>query len=48
MLMAEWHGQVLDVRGAFLKGDFGNGELLYLQVPKGMERWYGEDAFLLL
>jgi hypothetical protein len=48
MLMAEWHGHVIDVRGAFLKGDFGNGELLYLQVPKGMERWYGEDVFLLL
>jgi hypothetical protein len=36
-IMAGWTGHVLDVRGAFLKEDLGNGETLYLRVPQGME-----------
>jgi hypothetical protein len=39
MLMVEWTGHVLDVRGAFLKGDFGDDETLYLHVPQGMKKW---------
>jgi hypothetical protein len=48
MLMAGWTGHVLDVRGAFLKGDFADGETLYMHVPQGMEQWYGKDVYLLL
>jgi hypothetical protein len=48
MLMAWWKGHVLDVRGAFLKGDFGDDETLYLHVPQGMKEWYSEDVYLLL
>jgi hypothetical protein len=48
MLMAEWSGHILDVRGAFLKGNFGDGETLYLHVPQGMECHYGPDVCLLL
>jgi hypothetical protein len=38
MIMANWTAHVLDVRGAFLKGDFGDGEPLYLHVPQGMTK----------
>jgi hypothetical protein len=48
MLMAGWTGHVLDVRGAFLKGDFADGETLYMHVRQGMEQWYGKDVYLLL
>jgi hypothetical protein len=48
MLMAEWTGHVMDVRGAFLKGDFGDDETLYLHVPQGMKKWYSGDVYLLL
>jgi hypothetical protein len=30
-------GHVIDVKGAFLKGRFNNGEDMYLQIPKGFE-----------
>jgi hypothetical protein len=46
MIMAGWTGHVLDVRGAFLKGDFADGENLYLKVPQGMEQHYGNNVFL--
>jgi hypothetical protein len=45
MLMAGWSVHVLDVRGAFLKGDFADGETLYMYVPQGMEKWYGKDVY---
>jgi hypothetical protein len=37
MIVARWTGHVLDVHGAFLKGDFADGETLLLKVPQGME-----------
>jgi hypothetical protein len=48
MIMANWTAHVLDVRGAFLKGDFGDGETLYLHVPQGMTKWYSGNVVLLL
>jgi hypothetical protein len=48
MIMAGWHGHVVDVRGAFLKGEFGDGETLYLHVPQGMEKHYGDKVYLKL
>jgi hypothetical protein len=47
MIMANWTAHVLDVRGAFLKGDFGDGET-YLHVPQGMTKWYSGNVVLLL
>jgi Reverse transcriptase (RNA-dependent DNA polymerase) len=38
--------QVVDVRGAFLKGRFSDGERLYLCVPEGFEGKY-ENNFVL-
>lgn len=46
MLMARWSGEILDVRGAFLKGTFGNGETLYMHVPQGMEHHYPSNMVL--
>jgi hypothetical protein len=34
-LMACWMGELLDVKGAFLHGDFESGEMLYIDVPQG-------------
>jgi hypothetical protein len=48
MLMAEWSGHVLDVRGAILKGNFADDETMYIHVPQGMEQWYGDDVVLRL
>ncbi len=49
MLVGNMRGEILDVRGAFLKGTFGNGEILYMHVPQGMEHHYpGRNIVLLL
>jgi Reverse transcriptase (RNA-dependent DNA polymerase) len=37
MIMAGWTGLILDVRGAFQKGDFADDETLIMYVPQGME-----------
>ncbi len=50
----EWIAVVLDVEGTFLQGKFVNGvvngEQIYIEVPGGMEEFYGskEDVALLL
>ncbi len=38
------------VEGASLQDDFVNGEQIYIEVPDGMEEFYGskEDVVLLL
>eukprot|EP00957_Ditylum_brightwellii_P127878 9752006-Ditylum_brightwellii.AAC.1 len=46
--MAGWIGRILDVKGAFLNRRFQNGEVLYMGVPQGFERFYPEDVLLLL
>jgi hypothetical protein len=48
MIMANWIAYVLDGRGAFLKGDFGDGETLYLHVIRVIEKWYSGNVILLL
>jgi len=46
----EWIAKILDVEGAFLQGQFINREVVYIEVPDGMEEFYGkrEDVALLL
>ncbi len=39
---------LLDVKGAFLCGNFENNEEIYMKVPQGFERFYSENAVLLL
>ena len=45
---AAWIAKVLDVDGAFLQGQFYKGESLYIGVPSGFEKWYGDDEVLLM
>lgn len=46
--LARMHTDVNDVKGAFLKGHFSNGEKIYMKVPQGFEKWYGIGVVLLL
>eukprot|EP00957_Ditylum_brightwellii_P113579 8659520-Ditylum_brightwellii.AAC.1 len=47
-IMAAWTAELLDVQGAFLNGQFQNGEQLYMYVPQGFERFYPLNVLLLL
>eukprot|EP00957_Ditylum_brightwellii_P040861 3092645-Ditylum_brightwellii.AAC.1 len=40
MLMAEWYGHIVDVKGVFPHGDFEYGEEIYMEVPQGFESYY--------
>ena len=41
-------GRVVDVQGAFLHGEFEDGETIYMEVPQGFERHYPTGAVLKL
>jgi hypothetical protein len=43
-----WICKVEDVEGAFLQGTFENGEVIYCEVPDGMEEFYGTRASTVL
>jgi hypothetical protein len=43
-----WTCKVEDVEGAFLQGTFNNGEVIYCEVPDGMEEFYGTRASTVL
>ena len=40
MVMATWFGSLMDVIGAFLNGEFEDGERVYIEVPQGFEKHY--------
>ena len=46
-VMAGWYAEVVDVRGAFLHGEFGEGRRLYMEVPEGFENFYLVGCLLL-
>jgi len=48
MIMARFSAELLDVRGAFLLGEFGKEEHLYMEVPEGFEKFYPFGTVLLL
>jgi Reverse transcriptase (RNA-dependent DNA polymerase) len=48
LTLADWEGHVIDVKGAFLKGRFNDGEEMYLQIPKGFEKYYDTGITLKL
>jgi Reverse transcriptase (RNA-dependent DNA polymerase) len=49
MLMATWYGELLDVKGAFLHGEFGpRKKRLHMRIPQGMEKFYPLNWILLL
>ncbi len=43
MLVAKYEARVIDVKGAFLKGEFENDEEIYMTVPEGFEKYYPND-----
>lgn len=43
-VMAKWPMHVIDVQGAFLHGEFENGEVIYMKVPKGFEKHYNPET----
>ncbi len=48
IIMANWQGQILDVKGAFLHGEFEDGEVIYMKAPYGFEKFYPDDVVLKL
>jgi hypothetical protein len=48
MIMANWQGQIVDVKCAFLHGEFKDGEVIYIKVPHGFEKFYPDDVVLKL
>ena len=47
MLMALWIGQLIDVKGAFLHGELAEDEEIYMEVPKGFEKFYPDGDWVL-
>ena len=48
MIMMQGDGKLCDVKGAFLHGEFEDGEVIYIHVPKGFEKHYAKDDVLRL
>jgi hypothetical protein len=48
MVMAAWTAHIMDVHGAFLKGKFKDGEIIFMKVPQGFEKFYPEGTILKL
>ena len=48
VILASMLGWVVDVNGAFLKGDIEDGEVIHMEVPEGWERHYDNDVVLKL
>ncbi len=40
MLVAKYEARVIDIKGAFLKGEFKNDEEIYMRVLEGFEKYY--------
>ena len=41
-----WH--IVDVKGAFLHGEFENGEQIYTTIPEGFEQWHDPNIWVWL
>jgi hypothetical protein len=48
MLMADLHGRIVDVKGAFLHGEIVDRKVIYMKVSLGLEKFYPEDVVLKL
>jgi len=46
--MASMLAHVVDVKGAFLHGEFEDGEVIHMKVPQGFEKNLSEGSDLLL
>jgi hypothetical protein len=48
MIIFKWSAQLVDVKGAFLCGNFKDGEEIFMEAPEGFEEFYGAYVLLLL
>ena len=48
MLASGGIAHVVDIDGAFLYGEFSNGEKIHIKIPLGFEEFYDKDEVLLL
>ena len=48
MLMAGWLAHIVDVKRAFIHGEFKKGEKVYMKLPESWEYSYPSNAILLL
>jgi hypothetical protein len=48
MLMCSGIAHVVDVKGAFLYGEFEDGEKVYIKIPLGFKEFYDRNTVLLL
>jgi hypothetical protein len=48
LTLVNWKAQVIDVKGAFLKGQFSDEKDLCLRIPQGFENYYNKDNVLQL
>jgi hypothetical protein len=47
MNMASMIAHVVDVKGAFLHGEFEDGEIIHMNIPQGFEKHFPEGSVLL-
>jgi len=46
--MADWVGELLDVKGSFLHGELEDGRNVYMEVPEGCyHQWYDPLLYVL-
>ncbi len=48
MVMASMSAHIVDVKGAFLHGDFKDGEKVHMAIPRGFEKHFPADSVILL
>jgi hypothetical protein len=48
MIMAEMLAHVVDVKGAFLHGEFEDGEVIHMKIGQGSKKHFSEGSVLLL
>ena len=48
IMILTWIAELVDVRGAFLHGNFEKGRQVYMHVPQGFEKFYLANVVLLL
>jgi hypothetical protein len=46
--MTAWAAHIMDVHGAFLKGQFKDGEIICMKAPQGFEQFYPNNVILRL
>ena len=48
MVMADMIAHVVDVKGAFLRGEFEDDKKIHMKIPKGLKKRFSVESVLLL